>query len=353
MTVSAPGPSPGYVITPTGEKIAPYTATFTDTTTSAVPIASWFWDFGDGTNSTEANPSHTYTAIGTYLVNLTVTNVLGTQSFATQTLTTVPQPRIYSYFGDDSPSTGTSSGSSVPAANLQTTGQLAPTVPSSVTQVSSTGQLASTPFSVDFAGMPGVTVSWITTIIDIPAVDAHMTTMVQPFADASTTNAFTTAFHLVGLDINNLAYVMIVQKSGITETGPATVRMSVPAEWVVQNGGNTAIVIVRMDDNGVTEVLPTSFSGYDPTSGYPVFSATSQHGLSTWGLVAVKPYTQPAVSGQLAPTQAPADTTMQKTSATTTSGGLWPVMGVGGALGALAIIGVALLIYFRRNKGAD
>jgi len=35
---------------------------------------SYFWDFGDGTSSTEANPSKTYTTIGTYTISLTATN---------------------------------------------------------------------------------------------------------------------------------------------------------------------------------------------------------------------------------------------------------------------------------------
>ena len=35
---------------------------------------SWHWDFGDGTTSTEPNPSHTYTSPGNYDVSLTVSN---------------------------------------------------------------------------------------------------------------------------------------------------------------------------------------------------------------------------------------------------------------------------------------
>ncbi|MEL6719387.1 MAG: T9SS type A sorting domain-containing protein, partial [Bacteroidota bacterium] len=35
-------------------------------------VSSQTWDFGDGTTSNEANPSHTYTAVGTYKVILTV-----------------------------------------------------------------------------------------------------------------------------------------------------------------------------------------------------------------------------------------------------------------------------------------
>ncbi|MGA2917138.1 PKD domain-containing protein [Methanoregula sp.] len=40
----------------------------------------WFWDFGDGTNSTEQNPLHTYQSGGNYTVNLTAWNTLGSDT---------------------------------------------------------------------------------------------------------------------------------------------------------------------------------------------------------------------------------------------------------------------------------
>ena len=39
---------------------------------------TWSWDFGDGSTSTQQNPSHTYTVAGIYTVSLTVTNAYGT-----------------------------------------------------------------------------------------------------------------------------------------------------------------------------------------------------------------------------------------------------------------------------------
>lgn len=45
------------------------TAYFTDSTPNAV---TWIWDFGDGTTSTQQNPSHNYAAQGLYNVKLTV-----------------------------------------------------------------------------------------------------------------------------------------------------------------------------------------------------------------------------------------------------------------------------------------
>jgi len=55
--------------------IEPLTVRFTDTTINA-PTA-WQWTFGDGTSSSEQNPSHTYQGSGTYTVVLTATNSQG------------------------------------------------------------------------------------------------------------------------------------------------------------------------------------------------------------------------------------------------------------------------------------
>ncbi|AKB51994.1 Chitin binding protein [Methanosarcina barkeri str. Wiesmoor] len=56
----------------------PLIVNFTDQSTGSP--TSWLWDFGDGTNVTEQNPAHTYTAAGTYTVNLTVSNEDGSDS---------------------------------------------------------------------------------------------------------------------------------------------------------------------------------------------------------------------------------------------------------------------------------
>lgn len=53
---------------------------FTDASTGG--DLSYGWDLGDGATSTAANPSHTYPAIGTYTVTLTVSNTFGSDSVA-------------------------------------------------------------------------------------------------------------------------------------------------------------------------------------------------------------------------------------------------------------------------------
>lgn len=45
-------------------------------------VLGWYWDFGDGTSSTQRNPTHTYGAIGTYDVALTITTALGDERTA-------------------------------------------------------------------------------------------------------------------------------------------------------------------------------------------------------------------------------------------------------------------------------
>lgn len=59
------------------EGYAPLNVKFIDTSLNK---NGWYWDFGDGTNSTEENPTHTYSSSGNYTVNLTVSNGNSTDS---------------------------------------------------------------------------------------------------------------------------------------------------------------------------------------------------------------------------------------------------------------------------------
>ncbi len=64
------------------------TATFTNTSANGT---SYFWNFGDGTNSSDPNPAHTYLNDGTYQVVLSALNACGTSTF-TQTITITTPP---------------------------------------------------------------------------------------------------------------------------------------------------------------------------------------------------------------------------------------------------------------------
>lgn len=54
------------------------TVIFTDLSTNSP--ASWAWDFGDGSNSADQNPVHTYDDPGNYTVSLTVSNTEGSNT---------------------------------------------------------------------------------------------------------------------------------------------------------------------------------------------------------------------------------------------------------------------------------
>lgn len=66
---------------------------FRDSTIStASPLATWSWNFGDGTSSSLQNPVKKYNAAGTFRVKLTVTNRVGCVDTISKLITVNPQP---------------------------------------------------------------------------------------------------------------------------------------------------------------------------------------------------------------------------------------------------------------------
>ncbi len=74
-----------------GEAMVPFDNFSTD---ADGEIVSYFWDFGDGTTSTERNPVHTYGASGTYTVVLTVTDDEGLTHTVSQEYTVLVPPSV-------------------------------------------------------------------------------------------------------------------------------------------------------------------------------------------------------------------------------------------------------------------
>lgn len=86
------------------------TVNFTDTSTdSDGSIASRSWNFGDGTSSTAANPSKTYSSAGSYSVTLTVTDNKGASNSKTSSVTVSnPNPPAGGALNNGVPVTGIS-----------------------------------------------------------------------------------------------------------------------------------------------------------------------------------------------------------------------------------------------------
>jgi PKD repeat protein len=99
-TVTASGNQPPVAVvansSPTSGE-GPLTVTFSSAGSSDPDgtIASYDWDFGDGTSSTEANPAHTYTAPGNYNASLVVFDNGGLSGSAFLTITVTSDSRLY------------------------------------------------------------------------------------------------------------------------------------------------------------------------------------------------------------------------------------------------------------------
>jgi PKD repeat protein len=78
----------------------PCTITFINISTNST---SYLWDFGDGSTSTQSNPTHTYAINGSYLLKLRVTGPAGADSVCKLVAIEAPPPSnksAFSYFLD-------------------------------------------------------------------------------------------------------------------------------------------------------------------------------------------------------------------------------------------------------------
>ena len=104
-------PAANFTATPTsGDK--PLNVSFTDLSTGSP--TSWFWEFGDGYNSTGQNPVHIYTIEGTYSVKLTVSNAVSSDNTTKYSYITVnagscicSEPGLKGYYYNNKDFTGT------------------------------------------------------------------------------------------------------------------------------------------------------------------------------------------------------------------------------------------------------
>jgi len=62
-------------------------------------IVSWHWEFGDGTISTDQNPTHRYEVLGTYIIKLVVTDDDGATDTASKVYDLLPPTSINDYDG--------------------------------------------------------------------------------------------------------------------------------------------------------------------------------------------------------------------------------------------------------------
>jgi PKD repeat protein len=115
LTVTSPppannAPNADFTFAPTNPETGT-TITFTDASTdSDGTITNWAWNFGDGTTSTQRNPTKAYTTASTFTVTLTVTDDDGATDIQTKQVT-VAAPNVAPVadftFTPTNPETGT------------------------------------------------------------------------------------------------------------------------------------------------------------------------------------------------------------------------------------------------------
>ncbi len=142
-----PNVLPVAVASPTSASgVAPLTVTFTGSTSYDPDgsIASYAWTFGDGTSSTAANPSHTYTTPGTYTAILTVTDNRGGTDAAQVAITVSQSPALVMHVGSISMAKLSSGGSYSAQARVTVLNSSNQAVPGATVTVNWTGLAKST-----------------------------------------------------------------------------------------------------------------------------------------------------------------------------------------------------------------
>jgi large repetitive protein len=84
-----PIPATSFIVSPAYGCDVPQNAAFANTTTGAV---AYSWNFGNGQTSLNTNPTATYTATGTYTIDLIASNAFGCSDTATTTFVVFPKP---------------------------------------------------------------------------------------------------------------------------------------------------------------------------------------------------------------------------------------------------------------------
>ena len=91
ITVNA-SPTAGFQVNNANQCLTGNNFIFTNSSLVNPGTLTYLWTFGDGNTSANTNPSHTYTAAGTYTVKLLVSSGSGCKDSVTRTVTVYPTP---------------------------------------------------------------------------------------------------------------------------------------------------------------------------------------------------------------------------------------------------------------------
>ena len=312
-----------------GRPVADFSA---DSTSDIVPAAihfhdqssgtptTWFWEFGDGSNSTQQNPTYTYTSVGTYSVNLTVTNAFGSsvktrvhyinvlKGFNEVASTTIHGLTVTNCAGAQSIIVDTSL---LPAALIPNNSVLEIQPPAdrgfrnvtiysfdsigftrsgTIIAGNITGVRLETRdiIPIGFAASVGspVSVRYSVDLSSYPC-NAGLNTRIWESALSEDSDLFKKI--AIGSHFSHYsetAYTTKITKTNFPSHGSVTFHMSVNSTWVssIPDGRNQVFIERISDDRTIGEVLDTRYKFSDPVKNLDYFEAESPHGLSTFGL---------------------------------------------------------------------
>ena len=256
-----------------GNLCASGTVQFTDTTLFTIhPITSRSWTFGDGGTSTAHNPSHLYTAPGTYNVTLIISSSQGCSDTITKTVTIFAPPVVSAGSnvaicqGDPNPvqlqATGAATYVWSPAATLSCSNCANPqATPAATTTYTVIGTSASgcddtAQVTVTVNPLPTVTTGTNPTICEgssvqlavtgavsyswSPATGLSCTNCPNPTASPAATTTYTVAgTSAVGCIDTALVTVNVTNRPAITATATTPVLCAGDSTQLQAGGGST------------------------------------------------------------------------------------------------------------------
>ncbi|MFA4849382.1 MAG: PKD domain-containing protein [Methanoregula sp.] len=289
---------------------APLVVQFTDQSDS--DPQSWNWDFGDGSNSTDRNPRHTY-ANGIYSVNLTVSNGAGPSTKNADTYIIAYASKNTLTYGNTMGLTGTdvalfniSEFTSFGGTHSLSGNTLILTYPagSAFHQMTinmdsvddSKGNISGSVKSILLKSIP-ITGTLPSTgesekhtlvlhLNAVPPTGAEIHTTIIDGVDRESQKKFQTIASANGLLLLDTMYELVVStnipSSYITS---AEIIMEVPASWYNTYGLKT-VRMMRIDNAGSVSILDTSFSGFAGPNA--IYTGRSPSGLSTFAITALQ-----------------------------------------------------------------
>lgn len=282
---SAPGifdNRPGFTVTKGTNCDGAYS--FTSTAAATSGVASYLWNFGDGTTSTAANPSHTFTSTGTFNVSLSVTDNGGCVAFIRKQVvynTSAPTIATGGILLLPSCTDADNGGITVNSIGTNTAGVSGGTPPYTYELVAPSTMIRPSQNSGTFSGLAAG--RYTIKVTDACGRSALQSVNVSQTATNST----------IGLGIQN-----IQSACGSSPTGTATIFASgttppYTMQLVTQSPVTTA-VLPSFQRDGATATYYTTFENLLPGS-YTV-EATDACGKKRRATFAVTPSTVPSVS---------------------------------------------------------